>query len=992
MLPAPTTQSARLNRSEQQIQPGSWWRLTDPAHSIMKNPWQAGAGMPDHGLVLLVEEVRVIDGDLHTIVLHAHPGWSSQDGVKVLAADFLAAFAHEPEGEALRAAEMALLMDRISEMGKAVSNIPADHLLLQDAKTETNEQAASPAPAAGAGTVPAVLLPGGDVTAAQMRLEQEISIMRLRQNWIEARQSEMKDGWKLVTGYQTERAAASMAAISARTAQVSSMLDKVHSMSLWLGEGVTTEVLVEGVSADADQPLHLMQRMLYLDEEIHTHSMLETGFTADNMSDLGSLLEQNPALVERMLPHPRSVVITRVRRNSREMPFPKSWEEIFAQINKQEADQLIQILIRDGGRVLMITADAETSKAERLFPSRAEIDEIFTQNDGYDWNSHAYKMRSITPHDIEYSDKRSEHDKRALFYRRFLLILWGAQEREQVFGPFIPAGSNWLEATVHNEYFRFVHDEEDVLDDGRPDVLSWIAARNARMAPGSQVLVQGMRAMNTESAPTCFKLAHPNPHPYRQYVPVEDFTLVKAQRSGASLMARIPCLKAYSDDAEHVQKPLLLRGPDNQSPEEGVLCLDEVTVADLRYYIASRVNRESYLKWLGLFQAALPIVEALEAAQRALADAAIETRLVKEADRGLAMLAARAQLQAMRSPAITEAAALKTARMVERLRAGPPKGMPESEVITLDHLGTWRAICQDERILDSGLPVPLLRQVNCGKSGKAVARKEQLTSYSMSLPLGQVIVQDNRKPDRIEEIWEHSAPGLRAPKDWMTVEKLLDGEQDWLIEKFFKTWSRPGSYDLERIFHQSAEISLEPKRQYDPAVILRPQVVLGAAMAPTASFGHANDFAGFVIVANADPCAAAVRSHGEAHLERYAHSVFVNGAAKYEDLLTKARKAKTLFTLSAVPVTDTMPLSAHMTGDATERPHPVLRPRSVEITGWKSGDRKSLELTTFEELLTWHDIRSGVSKELGERLTEATPRARRFIAPAAEAFLEASGF
>jgi hypothetical protein len=545
--------------------------------------------------------------------------------VKLLHDAFISTFAPCPEGEALRAAELAAMMDRIQAIGASMSNMPGDEALIAQfpPKPKNPDPAAEPSGTSGSAhavQLPAALLPSGDVVAAQVRIERGIALLEARSAWVKGKTDEMQHGMKIVQSYQEERVAQTLAGISGQRKMAEDLLRNVHTMRLFLGEGVEVDTLLQGASAPASEPLHLMQRMLYLDEEIFVSSVMDEGFHSGNMRDLPHLLSENPDLLERMLPHPRCVAIARIRRKSRDFETPKNLIEVFSLIEKDQQDKFVQIVIRDGENVHMVMADEETSRAQRLFPSGAEIDAIFTDRSRYDWDKRAYQTREITPFDIEYSDKRGEHDQRALFYKRFLIILWGLQERKGVFGPFIAPDTNWLEETTHTRHFRFIHDEENVLTDGLRPVSAWISEMNAWIRPGSQVIVQGNRIMTPDTAPTAYSSDRGaggyERHRDRQAANRVDELIVG--RRGAELVVQLPTEQGYRD--RRMNTPVRLREADGTVVNSGALCLDRADAKTLRRYINSRQERASYLSWLALFMAALPIVEARESADRGVVD------------------------------------------------------------------------------------------------------------------------------------------------------------------------------------------------------------------------------------------------------------------------------------------------------------------------------------------------------------------------------------
>ena len=629
MIPAVRPEgTSRLNGpAEDRLAPGTWWRLTEPDHEIAKRDWEAGVTPPEHGIVLLLAETHLVDGEIHAVTLHGHP-LLRMGRIKLLHDAFLRAFAPCPEGEALRAAELAAMMGQIQAIGASMSDMPGDEDLisLYPPKPKAPEGVAGAEGAPAQVQLPAALLPSGDVVAAQAKIERGVAILEARSAWVKARTDEMQHGMKIVQSYQEERVAQSLAGISEQRKMAENLLKNVHTMRLFLGEGVEVDTLLKGVSAPASEPLHLMQRMLYLDEEIFVSSVMDEGFHAGNMKDLPALLSANPDLLERMLPHPRCVAIARIRRKSREFETPKNLMEVFALIEKDQQDKFVQILIRDGENVHMVMADEETSRAQRLFPSSREIDAIFTDRSRYDWEKRSYQTREITPFDIEYSDKRGEHDQRALFYKRFLIILWGLQERKGVFGPFVAPDTNWLEETTHARHFRFIHDEENVLSDGLRPVSAWIAEMNAWIRPGSRVLAQGDRIMTPDTAPTAYSSERGagGYEGHRDRHAVNRIEALTVSRRGAELIVQLPTEQGYRD--RRMNTPVRLREADGTVVTSGALCLDRADAKTLRRYINSRQERSSYLSWLALFMAALPIVEAREAADRGVIDRVSRTR------------------------------------------------------------------------------------------------------------------------------------------------------------------------------------------------------------------------------------------------------------------------------------------------------------------------------------------------------------------------------
>lgn len=632
--------------TEQQIKPGSWWRLVSEEHALREYP------APDHGLALMVQEVRIIDGEIHTIVLHPHPTWRGHRprGLKLLCEEFLKTFTPEPEGEALREAEIASVMGRVQAISNEMKTPPDPVLLLERQKESEESEPSSTRPdsvepslpaTTGSTQVPAALLPSRDVVEAQKMIETRIAAFEAQKNWITGKTDELKSEMDLVAAYQMEKVNTTLASISEETTRAEGLLQNVQTMRLFLGEDMAITPLLDGKGADASEPLTLMQRMLYLDEEIIINDLLE-GFSDDQMDpeNLTEIFTKDFSLVERMLPYPRCAAIVRVRRNQREFNTEgMSIAQLFEVLDIAKADMRVHILVRDGERLSMITADETTSGAQRFFPSRAEIDALFKTRSYFGQDS-----TEILPDNVEYSDARAEHDKRALFYKRFLILMWGVHERTNAFGPFMPKGGNWLSLTTHSERFRFVHDEEEVLSDGRPSISEFVSAANDAMTHGSRVIAYWNRAIDGSNAPAIAEESD-----YRRSWKVgidlvENISLSMVQAEGATLVARARVQqggwrkKPRTFDAKvTIKRPTRTRHarPDSLLDHwiaDGVLCLDTVTLEDIDYYANSRAAREAYLRYAHLLvaarkvlheerQTALALVDELRAAGFAFEDA-----------------------------------------------------------------------------------------------------------------------------------------------------------------------------------------------------------------------------------------------------------------------------------------------------------------------------------------------------------------------------------
>ncbi len=796
MLPTVIPYSKMRSPDEVTIAPGSFWRLTDEGHDLAQKP------SPDHGLILLVSEARVIDGDLHTIVLEFHPLWGTGQ-IKILLEEFLTSFAPEPNGADLREEEINALMNSVNAIGREMQS-PPDGAILIEKERQTEKDAdsvcsvpSSPSPEQDT-QLPSVLLPSRDVLAAQEAIEGKIAAIKAQQNWIESKTNEMTSAMHLVATYQKEKVALSLAGISEQTAHAEHLLKSVQTMRLFLGEEIKLTQLLDGEGADPSVPLSFMQRMLYLDEEIYVSHLLD-GLEWKDMGNLSQMFAQDFSLVERMLPYERCVAITRVRRNSDtgNTSVPTTWAGVFAAVEAMKNNERIFIFVRDGKRVHMIEADQATSQAKRLFPSKSEIDNLFVER-------RSSEARAITPSDIEYTDARAMHDTRALFYKRFLIMFWGLSEREGIFGPFVPKGENWLEQSIHSDRFNFVHDEENGLRDDRIVLSQFIRQANSGIGPGSRIAVQWQRACDSTTAPAI--CSHDkNYRTIFEADPLNEFEIAQVTRKGVDLVvhAQVKKFSMSSGQDRVFATPVKIFYPvdpsytsklNDRDLAEGILCLDNITSKDVGYYIESRAARYQYLNYLHLFHAAY---------EHLLSEEEIEGKIVAKL------------LETSRHPEHVSAA-LKTWRGAKKWTWPEPKQYaaihavaaqiakvtdemtPQQEVINLSVRGNGDIVVQKAfaaQPLPEGMELPWVEEQTFGKS-LTKAKKTVIADLQRSHLPGQYLCAQNAEsfaqaialhksaPPGLVDVANKSAFDLIPQQGEVLseIERLLAGENNTLLQ------------------------------------------------------------------------------------------------------------------------------------------------------------------------------------------------------------------
>lgn len=781
------------------VEPGSWWRVNAPgdaspevsedaeearkvAERLHEKPFCEGFTTPDHGLILLVNDVAVIDGEVHSVTLHPHPAWEQRAQTRALINQFLLFASHAPDGADLRAAEEASLMRHVEGLTENMSRPPEENdveALVEEKLSEGRNDDGALRPAgdlenglseADRALVPTALLPGRDVKAAEEALRYRVAEAEARSDLVARAVDRVTRGTQAVARFQEEKVATAQAGISRQRETAEALLSNVHSMRLWLGQGVEVKHLLEGRPAADDAPVHFMQQLLYLDEEIFVESMMGEGFTNERLEDLPELLRDAPGLIDRLMPHEKCVTITRVRRGSRKFEMPRDMQGVFEIFEKEKQDKLVQIFVRDGENVSMIIADDETSGATQLFPSRAEIDKIYTP-------SFARDGERIDMSDVRYPEKRAAHEKRALFYKRFLLILWGAHEREGVLGG-LPQGMNWLTRETQNAWFRFVHDLEAGLPDDMVSVKDWVASHNAMLRPGSRAVITWDRLLTEEHAPGAWS-NHVHHVTERVKDPVEPVCVVDLKRSGTRLSGRCEMRPRCDvhDRRSGVTVSVLPRlGDVKSAPYPGVICIDHMTSKEARRYVESRAQRRSYLEWLGEIKLALPVIRSRERAEAALVNRLVAKGGDDVPSQDLAAVAHAAVLACGWGPppSSKDAGLLKQARA---MRAARGLATPEDLQVRVRPGGSVMRFRERGDGLPADLPRPFLSREKVTATRKGVRAGEARPVLAARAPdPGEVVVHESAASVDLPERWKGARAGMTSLADIDLLKDLENAE------------------------------------------------------------------------------------------------------------------------------------------------------------------------------------------------------------------------
>lgn len=549
------------------------------------------------GTVLLAVRLHYVDDVFHSVELAAHPADSDRSNLAFMADEFFTLFVADGEGEKIREAEIAEVHARIADVQHRLAAPPA-------------ASAALPLPGQHRPTTAALVRALDHKEDIAGKARAIAAVAEERRLFIEQGAKEITEHTSLLANFYHEKATAALAQVGDSIQFAKDISEGLTTLSLYTGEGVTVETLCEGESADPSEPLTLYQDRLYLDEELAVES-LTGGFDFSGLKDLGAILATDRGLLDRMVPASRGAVLVRVRRGNKRYFDDPSAALVEAFMNQR--NQKVYLLVRDGANVHLVNSEITTDSAERLFPTRKEIADIFKN-----WG------REIRPDHLDYSRARTALEKSTVFYKRMLLMLWGLNDRLGLFGGFYDKQrwDNWYDADFQAERIVYVYDGEGTLGVHRPSFFDWIRESNRHMQAGSRVAAVWGRMINVSSAPACFSsraINFVNGEADPIYKPLATAGIARTERMGDRLTVKCAVggrMRTGEGKRREFEARIDLAHALRHEGSTSCLCLDRVTVSDLDYYLNSRKERRSYEDYLYLFKIARAFLAEEESAQR----------------------------------------------------------------------------------------------------------------------------------------------------------------------------------------------------------------------------------------------------------------------------------------------------------------------------------------------------------------------------------------
>lgn len=759
--------------------PGEYWRSVKP----ISYGWSDSEETIPAGIRFLVTDVALIEGDFHSAALFVPPPYGlnvrelrdRQDEIKFTADNFFEAFVRCETETA------EIVREKQSELAGAMDSFNSQ----LNRQAEGIERLAAPVAAART---------GGGNRDLPVKAETLPAIKDFEAGLVA--QTKRAHALVHVTAKEIQ------AQMSAAMHKPSQMLEKLNGVvariAAYSGEDVRVEQLTDGPRTTEPQPLSVFQSMRYMDEELLV-AIAEGGADHRDWRRFVTDLADDERLLNRIIPAEHGLCLMRYRREAKKYASGNSPSAFWTNMAENKDNLYGFLLYRDGRSLWRIDCPITEHQVPSLFPTAEQLDAPFLEGS---WRSRRAKGEHVRFGDLDYRESWEKHEKIAFAYKILLLVLWGLRDREQ----FFPWMGNAPMAKLIRDpaAFRWVHDDENLLGDGRAGIFDWLGRNQA------DCIESGVRVLCTWRALLTKDLAPAYHRGWGNRVNGPPVSVCIAHREGGEYYVKCPL-----SDGRNI-KVMFSRWLRDFGVEghhgTGAVVIDAVKLADVDRYIESREARRHYVHFIDSLLVLRDILRK-DRDEQADVRTAVEARNAGvDIEDALfdAVRTWRAARRGRQLPRLADSDFNKVVSAIDdsikaAMRDGDgtalAKRMPEDdETVAIARTGRGRyasyaVVPEGERPLTPQL-FHRRKQWIMRRDGSLRLERERLERYTHPLPASEVIVWEDeaKRPDH------ENMPWLRAltPRQFEKIEaiceadaylKLLDGDlpvdlRDELLEKF----------------------------------------------------------------------------------------------------------------------------------------------------------------------------------------------------------------
>jgi hypothetical protein len=394
----------------------------------------------------------------------------------------------------------------------------------------------------------------------------------------------------------------------------------IWTVGLYLGEKEKILTLRDGAPAPIDEPIHMRQLVLAMDEECAVAAE-EGGIDALQIEEFDQWLLEDPAHLEQVLPEKKGVVALVPRWQA-----GKEYENPWMSQEVEKANKQTYFLLRNGDQLYRLWTEFNAGK--RLLPTRDEFANLFWKRDH--WDDEADPEReALKPGTREWETAAERAEAKERHYMRVALIFEGLIHRTTIWHP-VPAGVSFLDPAAHEAgRVRFIMDAEEdrLLGTARQPWQEYIEERQAQLRAGMRVVIanNGLHAqryaLNSNFHGSRTGYCNPRLHPDSiEDLPEEGALLTIEDRdSSGELVIRFKRTKEVYDPGLWVESstrpgwghrggyhvPKTRASARLRVGDWWVLPYDLCEEEELRAYLTARLDRKHYVRMFPVIKAAL---------------------------------------------------------------------------------------------------------------------------------------------------------------------------------------------------------------------------------------------------------------------------------------------------------------------------------------------------------------------------------------------------
>lgn len=627
-----TTNVVRINRSDD-LQAGTYWRAKDDVPELTKpEKRQRGIylpeGHPDYikergfnssnhigyeeyevevpirgaipeGRMHLLQNLKLVDNEIHAVVLLSHPSESRKKEYTYLVDEFLHYFelVDEKEAQKIRQEEIDRMQKEIVNLQQSmIAGPPSDEpVALLGAETRLPAQP----------SVTTMVANIQHIEKLSQTADKALAIATKQSNWIKEHAGLIAEKTQALLPFYQEKSSAALASTSEIMRYAANLQKGVQSIGLYTGQGVEVRRLAEGKSADPTQKLVIHREMLFMDEEYLVNLDRDpdmAGADSEDFDDFVAQITKSKSLRDRIFPFERMVVLMRYRRNDKKYMTGNSLEAALVNDFYNQANRVQFLLVRDGENYWQIWSELTTQVISSLYPTNAMGNRPFRGVDG----------TQIGLKDLNFADAKGKFDDLNQVYKNLLVLLWGLNDREQIFGPFYNpddyTSNGFMDEAFQHKYFIFWDPyEQGNIGTGRPRFDQWLREKNSWIRSGSRVIV--MRNMLAcDSALGKNDMTKDQPDAIRKIDDKSYEYLIRKTKKGLVVgvqAGRTIYPKERLKDSYYFKQTYdVVIDPETYGYDEygslKWLCLDMIDPADIDHYLESRLDRPRYMNFYDL--------------------------------------------------------------------------------------------------------------------------------------------------------------------------------------------------------------------------------------------------------------------------------------------------------------------------------------------------------------------------------------------------------